>query len=142
VLDNELRRSISLEQDLVVLTMKYTDQALFDTFVEKVKDFFIFRNLIFEWKDQGLMVIIRNMNIEEGLREAEQFYGSCDFDRKFTGKIGIGLTSRAGREADAERLILEAEQALSRALSDPNSNIIAFKISPEKYEAYIASLQK
>ena len=54
----------------------------------------------------------------------------------------IGLSSRSGRLIDADRLIFETNEALEKALTDPSSNIIAFRSNPEKYRAYIASQGK
>ena len=58
---------------------------------------------------------------------------------KLKAELCIGLSSRAGRLVDANRLILEANKALEKALSDPESHVIAFKSDPEKYREYIAN---
>jgi hypothetical protein len=144
-LETELQRSISLEQDLVVLVMNYQGEGgdeVAGAFASAVKEHFIFKNLIYEWKENGVLVIIRNTSLEEGLKEAEQFHEEVmgsNIGEKFPGKLGIGISSRSGRTVDAERLILEAEQAWRRSLSDPNVSVIAFKTDPEKYRTYMAS---
>jgi hypothetical protein len=58
------------------------------------------------------------------------------------GKIRAGLTSRSGRLVDAERIIVEAEQALLKAIREASSEIVAFKSDPERYRAFIRTSQK
>jgi hypothetical protein len=38
--------------------------------------------------------------------------------------------------------MVEASEALERALADPVSHIVAFKSDPEKYRAFIAAQNK
>jgi hypothetical protein len=51
----------------------------------------------------------------------------------------MGISSRAGRLVDAQRLGEEAEAALARARSEKDSHTVAFKPDPDKYRRYLAS---
>jgi len=48
------------------------------------------------------------------------------------------MSSRSGRLLNAERLILEADEALKKARTEEKSPIIAFKSDPEKYREFIS----
>ena len=56
----------------------------------------------------------------------------------YTGKISIWISSRSFRLIPGKRLITEAEEALSRAMDDQETAIVAFRVNPEKYRQYIA----
>jgi PleD family two-component response regulator len=83
------------------------------------------------------------MDVDHALRMSEELHkklalmfrsqtanGSTD--------IHIGLSSRAGRLVDADRIIGEAMAALSKAKQDGGARIIAFRPDPEKFRAYLA----
>ncbi|MDR0641743.1 MAG: hypothetical protein LBG07_04700, partial [Treponema sp.] len=53
--------------------------------------------------------------------------------------LRFGISSRSGRLIDAERIMLEAREALKRAAEDNASHIVAFKSDPEKYRQYVKS---
>ncbi|QQO07965.1 hypothetical protein [Breznakiella homolactica] len=147
----ELHRGASFEQDLVFIIMEFRDidspdEEFFDKFAEAAVAFFTFRDLIFEWGERGISLIIPNIDLDQGFVKAEEFHNKIrgKLSEVFSEKaeLCIGITSRAGRLVDAERLIFEATQALSKALGDPVSPIVAFKSDPEKYRAFIAAQGK
>jgi hypothetical protein len=104
------------------------------------------RDLIFGKGENGIAVIVPNIDLDQGISKSEQF--SSRFISKLrelsasqSGTPGIelciGLSSRSGRLIEAERLILEAQRALEKAMADPVSHIVAFKSDPEKYREFI-----
>ncbi|MDR3167381.1 MAG: hypothetical protein LBT93_05510 [Treponema sp.] len=150
-LNSELHRCASFEQDLVLILTEFKgkdipDQNFYKDFAGEAVAFFTLRDLIFEWGDLGIAVIIPNMDLDQGLLKAEEFRGRILKNlpelSEAKNDLCLGLSSRAGRLIDAERLLLEAAQALKRALKDPASPIVAFKSDPEKYRAFIASQNK
>jgi hypothetical protein len=146
-LDSELHRCATFEQDLVLLIIAYTEPGsspdekyrhLADTAV----DFFNLRDLIFERGDQGITVILPNADLDQGFAEAEDFHNHLATAFNASSDFRVGISSRAGRLVDAERLLKEAGEALNKAMHDPVSPIVAFKSDPEKYRAFIRSKGK
>ena len=53
--------------------------------------------------------------------------------------VFMGLSSRAGRLVDADRISQEAEAALQKARDDCDTHIVAFRPDADKYRRYLAS---
>ncbi len=146
-LESELHRCASFEQDLCFIIMERLNvdawEASYRNFTEAAIAFFTFRDLLFERGRGGISIILPNVDLDHGIRMAEEFrkkiMTSPDHGENWENKadLVVGLSSRAGRLVDADRLILEAERALDKASADPTSPIIAFKSDPERYRAFI-----
>ncbi|GHV08571.1 hypothetical protein FACS189485_20210 [Spirochaetia bacterium] len=138
-LEAELHRCASYEQDLVFLSAELAGDAggddLYSWFAADTVSFFTQRDLIFEMGGQGISIILPNIDLEQG------FVDSREFHKRILNKdqydIRIGLSSRAGRLIDADRLMFESFQALKKARQDPGSPIVAFKSDPEKYREFL-----
>jgi len=149
-LDSELHRCASFEQDLCFLLIETTNEqawvGAYKVFAEIAVSFFTFRDLIFERDNRGIAVILPNVDLDHGIGMAEEFSRKLKRNPAIPGtahgKLKVGLTSRSGRLVDAERIIVEAEQALLKAIHDPSSEIVAFKSDPERYRAFIQTSQK
>ena len=149
----ELHRCSSFEQDLVFLAMELTGRekvsdSLFNLFTDEAVNLFSHRDLIFGKGDNGIAIIMPNADLNEGISRSERFHSSIISKlRELSGSRGgapeielnIGLSSRSGRLIDADRLILEAQSALEKAIADPVTYIVAFKSDPEKYREFIKS---
>ncbi|MDR1215585.1 MAG: hypothetical protein LBK25_02780 [Treponema sp.] len=138
-LTNELERSQTFNQDLTVMAMESRKEH----FAEDVIDFFVLKDIIFEITlgrkkeepEHYIDVIASGVTIDEG------FHKASDFRNTFLSKypeqeVFIGLSSRSGREEiDAERLLMEAKNALWNAEKD--SPVVAFRVDPEKYKEWL-----
>jgi GGDEF domain-containing protein len=115
----------------------------FRRFCEEVVLFFEHRDLIFEYRQQGISVICPNRSLEQAITSSEEFSNRVrgKFFQPAGTKIDLrfGLSSRSGRLINAERLMIEAGEALKRAIEDTASHIVAFKSDPEKYRQYLSS---
>jgi len=145
-LDSELHRCSSSEKDLALLIMDFTDigeERVFRQAAEEAVTFFTSRDLLFEFGESGITVILPGTGFEAAVAMSEKFYKRITerFPTSYTEAYGlcIGLSCRSGRLCNANRLILEAMEGLKKAKSDPNTSIIAFKSDPDKYRAFIAS---
>ncbi|MDR2028069.1 MAG: hypothetical protein LBP93_00880 [Treponema sp.] len=145
----ELHRCAAGEQDLVLIIIEITgpgEDELYYQVADAAVKFFTLQDLMFERGSRGISVIIPNMDLDRGFSKAEQFRSRIigSFPGIFPEKndLSIGISSRSGRLIDADRLLLEASQALKKAREDPASSIVAFKSDPEKYRAFIASQNK
>jgi hypothetical protein len=141
----ELHRCSSFEQDLAVLIMEYRPSGLsgkdlgeiYNQFAELAIEFFNLRDLIFERGERGIVVIIPNIDLDQGMAKAGDFRSRLPASVSRAANICIGVSSRAGRLVNAERLLFESSEALKKAAKDPLSPIVAFKSDPEKYRAFI-----
>jgi hypothetical protein len=145
-LNSELHRCSSSENDLTLILMEFTDISEERTFIlaaEETASFFNSKDLIFEYGDRGITVILPGSGFEAVFALSEKYYKRISerFPQSYTDAYGlcIGLSSRSGRLVNADRLLVEAAEALKRAKSDSKTSIIAFKSDPEKYRAFIAS---
>jgi len=149
----ELHRCSSFEQDLVFLVMELTGQikvsdSLYSLFADEAVNLFSLRDLIFGKGDNGIAIIMPNADLNEGITKSERFHSRIISKlRELNGSKGgahaielnIGLSSRSGRLIQADRLILEANSALEKAIADPVTYIVAFRSDPEKYREFIKS---
>jgi len=145
-LDSELHRCSSSEKDLAFIALEFTDmteERVFKQAAQEAIKFFASKDLIFEYGEQGIAVILPGAGLDTAIPKAENFYQRIlkRFPNSYMPAFGlsIGLSSRSGRLLTADRLILEASQALKKAKDDSKTSIIAFKSDPEKYRAFIAS---
>jgi hypothetical protein len=152
----ELHRSSSFEQDLVFLAMELkgaekVNDSLYCKFTEEAVNFFTMRDLIFGKGENGIAVIMPNIDLDQGISKSEQFRRRLipklqELSASQNGtpwiELCVGLSSRSGRLIEADRLILEAQRALEKAMADPVSRIVAFKSDPEKYREFIKANQR
>jgi hypothetical protein len=152
-LSAELHRCSSFEQDLVFLAMELTSRekvsdSLYSLFTDEAANLFSLRDLIFGKGDNGIAIIMPNADLDEGISRSERFHSRIISKlRELSGSRGgvpeielnIGLSSRSGRLIEADRLILEANSALEKAIADPVTYIVAFRSDPEKYREFIKS---
>ena len=145
-LDSELHRCSSTEKDLSLLYMVFhdiTNDAMYRQAAEEAVALFTSRDLLFEYGKYGICAILTGVSLETGISKAEKFYQRIS--QKFPGSGGqasslcIGISSRAGRLLNADRLMMEVTEALNRAKKDPKSSIIAFKSDLDKYRNFISS---
>ncbi|MBQ0040068.1 MAG: hypothetical protein KBS64_06550 [Treponema sp.] len=145
-LDSELLRSASSDQDISLFTIKipgidWTSECgkkLSKIIIEQVK----FNDLVFHHGDDGVSAIIQNQNTDQALMTADSLKSYMDKALDECGsnlKTAIGISTRSLRLISASRLANESEEALKRALSDPDSPIIAFRVNPERYKDFLAS---
>jgi hypothetical protein len=149
-LDSELHRCATLEEDLVLIEMESGKNRLgeetYKKLIIEVVRFFTQRDLIFEKGEQGITLIIPALTLEQGFSKSEEFRNKIISHLIDSSGVSLelfmGLSSRAGRLVEADRLIFEASQALVRAINDPDSPIVAFKSDPEKYRDFISKRKK
>jgi hypothetical protein len=108
---------------------------------EEVATFFGSRDLLFERDEYGITVLIPGIDLDAGLDKAQKFSPRVKEKVLFKGddSVFIGLTSRAGRLLEADRMMVEAGEALQRSKKERDTTIVAFKSDLEKYRKFIAS---
>lgn len=145
-LDSELLRSASSDQDLSLFSIRipgidWTSEcgkSISKIILEKIK----FNDLVFNYGTDGLSAIIQNQNTDQALVTAESLHAELAKVLKDAGsdlKIFIGISTRSLRLISGSRLANESIEALNRAIDDPDSPIIAFRVNPERYKDFLAS---
>lgn len=145
-LDSELLRSASSDQDLSLFSIRIpgidwtseVGKSISKILLEKIK----FNDLVFNYGDDGLSGIVQNQNTDQALVTAEALHSTLAKVISEAGanlSIFIGISSRSLRLISGSRLANESIEALNRAMADPDSPIIAFRVNPERYKDYLAS---
>lgn len=142
----ELRRSASFEQDLSLVLVSMggalRGDPSFRDMATVLRERFGFRDLAFLHGDEGAAFVLPNTGVDAALKLTTDI-----FDKLRTGitegvkpdphamDLSAGLTSRAGRLVDADRLLAEALAALNKA---GTGGAMAFRPDPERFRAYLA----
>lgn len=127
--------------DLAVLIIKVnsSENEISREQIENIFDSDFAQNaLVFSDESNLFTVLLENTSLDDAMTVAKEIFE--DFSEKLTDagqKVTIGLSSKNGRTVSSERLLTEAREAQKHAATEPDSPIIAFRASPEKYNDYI-----
>lgn len=145
-LESELSRASSSELDLSLILIQISKINFKEKYgadiVTQILNIFHYRDVIFEYKQDGIAIIDSGADIDKAMEVAETIYTElCSVlaTNSINVKPAIGIASRTLRFISGERLIVEAEQALLHAKRDPENPIIAFRVNPEKYRKFMAN---
>ena len=144
-LESEIVRSASEEQDVSLIIARiqgldYTSEA-----GKKISSLILsevpFRNLVFNFFDDGFALIKKNTSIEEAENYSQSLLSKILLVLKEGQleelKCGIGISSRSIRIVSEGRMIKEAEEALKHSFDDGESQITAFHVDIEKYREFL-----
>lgn len=138
-LESELNRAISSEFDLSIFVIKLPKISRVSDVFKNICSYltiqFQFKDLIFEYKDDCIVAIKINMNIDEALVFSEKIYSDIK-NMIENNDCFIGISTRSIRMVSGERLLFEAEEAMQHAELDQTSPVIAFRVDAEKYRQY------
>lgn len=127
--------------DLAVLIIKVnsSENEISLEQIESIFDSDFAQNaLVFSDGSNLFTVLLENTGLDDAMTVAKEIFE--DFSEKLADagqKVTIGLSSKNGRTVSSERLLTEAREAQKHAATEPDSPIIAFRASPEKYNDYI-----
>lgn len=145
VLEAELKNAAATEKESAFSIIKLKGFTIESLIAKKVADMLIdlikFRDMVFEFEDDGFAVILQDTDLDGGMKKCEEIYTGIKniLDAyNISEPIMIGLTTRSGRLVSAERMIEEAAAAVMRAINGNNDPIVAFRVNTEKYRKFIA----
>lgn len=140
-LDNELNRATASEIDLSVFVFKLQDIDRGSDLCHKVCDYLItefqFKDMLFEYKEDCLVAVKIASNVDQAISFGNKLLLDIDNILKGIGKCFIGISSRSIRMVSAERILIEAEEALKHAIIEEDSPVIAFRADVDKYRKYL-----
>jgi len=144
-LAREMERCAAAGQDICFVAVEFKSgeaESVRTRIAADAARFFSSKELVFERGGRGLSVICPGQGLDVGFLNASEFHSRLieKYPDAFARRTDLcmGISARSGREPmNAARLIFEAEEALERALMDPVSHIIAFRVDPEKYRAFM-----
>ena len=142
-LESEILRATSTDEDMSFVIIKIKDIDFSSLNMKNISaiilEAFLFRDMIFEYFDEntlGFEVILQDMYLDEAMKICDPLFLKLKNEIYLTGqepRIGIGITTKACRLANAKIIHKEAEEAVSRALKNKNDPVFGFKPNAEKY---------
>ena len=94
---------------------------------------------LFEYKSDAYAAVLKGKDLQTSVDKFEGIYNEiANFlkDNNAANEVSVGISSADERNVKAERVILEANQALEYASQDPDSPIVAFRANPQKYKEF------
>lgn len=141
----ELDRAASFDQDLSLALLRFASPVSTDirlNYAADIRGYFPFRDLCFEHDENSFAIVIPNSDIDQAIRTMENFNTRETEERPNAPRVFIGLSARNGRLLGGERLLTEAETAVTKAQEDGKNAIFALRVDPGKYREYIKSTLK
>ncbi len=141
----ELDRAASFDQDLSLALLSFVSPVNMDSrlsYANDIRAYFPFRDLCFEHDESSFAIVLPNSDIDQAIRTMENFNTRQMEERPNAPQVFIGLSARNGRLLGGERLLAEAETAITKARADGKNAIFALRVDPGKYREYIKSTLK
>lgn len=143
-LDAELVRAASSELDLSLVIVKFPElnrhNHIMEDIAKELLSSFLYRDLIFEFKEDGFAGVLPSSNLENSMSICEKLYKELSeifTAKKINQKMGFGISTRTYRLIPSQRLIQEADQAADKALQEEDIPVVAFRPNVEKYKQYL-----
>ena len=143
-LQGELERAAAFETDLsLVLGVLMAAEASTDDssvrVASLVRRMAALPELAFAYGDAGFGLILPETHLDAAIAVMEPWRRSA-VDAGLSIAIGIG--DRANRHLDCDRLMLEVEHALGRAMAEGGHQLVAFRADPARYRVLQAGAQR
>ena len=140
-LRGELERATAFRTDLslvlgVLLAADATTDDSSARLAGLVRELAVLPELAFAYGEAGFGLILPETNLDTAIALMERW-------RRTTLQAGLrvalGIGDRADRDLDGERLLLEVEHALGRAMANGGNNLVAFRADPARYRVLQAA---
>ncbi len=140
-LTEALRDSIANEQEFAIFVLKLlgiertTEE--YRRVIELLSDRLKAQNMIFEGKNDTLIILKQDTNLDENLTLAENTINEIENTfPEIKPVIYSGISNRNCRIVTGERLLFEAEAALKHA-EEAEEKVIAFRANTEQYNEFM-----
>ena len=140
-LRGELERAAAFQTDLslvlgVLLAAEATTDDSSARLAGRVRELAVLPELAFAYGEAGFGLILPETNLDTAIALLEQ-WRRATVDAGL--RVAIGIGDRSGRDLDGERLLLEVEHALGRAMANGGTNLVAFRADPQRYRVLQAA---
>lgn len=134
-LNDSLAKASENEQDLSIFLIEFSNGSKEDKVMEILNNNFHESNTAKYGKN-----VFAAFKPEANIDEAEDFATAIQAQLAVQSEDNncfVGISSKSIRMLGADRLLMEAEEALCHAKEDPDSPIIGFHVDIEKYREFI-----
>jgi hypothetical protein len=143
-LHGELERAAAYHTDVsvvlgVLLAAEATTGDSSARMADLVHELALLPELAFGYGEAGFALILPETNLDAAMSQVEAWRRRAS-DAGLSIAIGIG--DRSGRHLDGERLLLEVEHALGRAMATGGQNLVAFRADPARYRVLEAAAER
>ena len=140
-LRGELERATAFGTDLslalgVLLAADATTDDSSARLAGLVRELAVLPELAFAYGASGFALILPETNLDTAIAQLEGWRRAALDAGLF---VAVGIGDRAGRDLDGERLQLEVEHALGRAMASGGHNLVAFRADPQRYRVLQAA---
>ena len=137
----ELERATAFRTDIslalgVLLAAEATTGDSSGRLADRVRELAMLPELAFAYGESGYALILPETNLDTAIALLERWRRTA-VDAGL--RVAIGIGDRAGRAIDGERLLLEVEHALGRAMANGGYNLVAFRADPQRYRVLQAA---
>lgn len=141
IVEEELNNSIANEKEFAIFVMKVigieqTSQE-YRTMIDLLQERMKAQGLIFEGKENTIIILKHDTNLDENLALAENTINEIENTYAENKPICyLGISNRNQRIVTPQRLMFEAEAALNHA-EETEEKVIAFRANTEQYNNFI-----
>lgn len=139
----ELERATAYQTDLsvalgVLLSAQATTGDSAARLAHLARELAPLPELAFAYGAAGFALVLPETNLDAAMAQLEPW-------RRMTAEAGLGIAigigDRSGRYLDGDRLLLEVEQALGRAIATGGQQLVAFRVDPARYRVLEGAAQ-
>ncbi len=139
----ELERAAAYQTDLsvalgVLLSAQATTGDSAARLAHLARELAPLPELAFAYGAAGFALVLPETNLDAAMAQLEPW-------RRMTAEAGLGIAigigDRSGRYLDGDRLLLEVEQALGRAIATGGQQLVAFRVDPARYRVLEGAAQ-
>ena len=139
----ELERAAAYQTDLsvalgVLLSAQATTGDSAARLAHLARELAPLPELAFAYGAAGFALVLPETNLDAAMAQLEPW-------RRMTADAGLGIAigvgDRSGRYLDGDRLLLEVEQALGRAIATGGQQLVAFRVDPARYRVLEGAAQ-
>lgn len=129
-IDYEISKSASNESDLSLFLIKVESNSFAN--IKKYLEDNFGKDNVFNYEKETFALLKENTTVDEAEDDAAKL--EQEIKNLFPeSKVFVGISSRSTRILGAERLLMEADEALKHTSDDEDSHIIGFHVDIEKY---------
>ncbi len=140
-LKDNIAKELENQEDMSLVIIRLTgiekSSMLYKKTASLLEKQFKENGIIHAYSSDGFAIILKNFTLNSSTAIAEPLHAQISDlvnDYNSDVRVTVGISSKAGREIESERIIKEAVQAEAHAKEDINSPIVAFRVNLEKYK--------